>query len=76
MREPSTSGQGGQASPACPPPSATLRRPTPVAGDELGGAGAFPIRVVDVTGDGLNDIVLKAEKANVGGVVDAGGAWI
>ncbi|MSR47882.1 MAG: VCBS repeat-containing protein [Planctomycetes bacterium] len=67
---------GGTALVGTVAPTATLRVPSPVAFDMLGFDGSYlsttPLRVGDVSGDGIPDIVIVAAYANVGATTDAG----
>ncbi len=53
-------------------PTATLSVPGPIAGDALGFAAGQGVRVVDVTGDGVLDVIASASLEDVSGVIDAG----
>lgn len=60
-------------------PSATLTVPAAAASDTLGnggGPGTRGVHAVDVTGDGLLDIVAAAENADVAGVQNAGAIYV
>ncbi len=57
-------------------PTATLAVPGPVAGDALGSAAGQGVRVVDVTGDGVLDIVTSSSFEDVAGVIDAGAVHV
>jgi hypothetical protein len=57
-------------------PTATLTVPGAAAGDRLGLAGPQGIALLDVTGDGIADVVAGAERADVGGHVDAGAIYV
>jgi len=58
-------------------PLATLSIPGALANDSLSQATGRAIQIADVTGDGKLDIVVAANVADVGGIVDAGAiyAW-
>jgi hypothetical protein len=55
---------------------ASLSVPGAVSGDNLGVAGEQGILFADVTGDGILDIIVAAEQADVGGVQDAGAIYV
>ncbi len=58
-------------------PTATLTVPGASAGDRLGEAGSGQgIQLVDVTGDGILDVVAVATGADVGGLADAGALYV
>ena len=56
-------------------PSATLELPNAVAGDRLGDAADPGLQLVDISGDGVLDILIAAEGADWNNVVDAGGLF-
>ena len=58
------------------PPLATLTVPGAVANDHLGFADTQALQIADVTGDGLFDLVVSAQDADVGGVVDTGALYV
>ncbi len=74
--------QGGASLTGTPAPLATLTITGAVASDQLGvlgdagGLSGQGIQVVDVTGDGLLDVVAGTTNADVGGVVDAGAIYV
>ncbi len=68
--------QGGVGLSGSPAPHATLTRPVPVAGDQLGDANGQGILLEDVTGDGVFDVIVGAQYADVGGVVDTGAVFV
>ncbi len=74
--------QGGPSLTGMPAPLATLTIPGPIAGDYLGllgdanGLSGQGIQLVDVTGDGLPDVVAGTSKVDVGGVTDAGAIYV
>lgn len=57
-------------------PTATLTVPGAIAGDRLGQAGVQGIHLVDLTGDGILDVVAAAERADVAGHTDAGAVYV
>ncbi len=66
---------GGAGLSGTPAPTATLRIPSPTAGDVLG-RGLFPMVLCrDVTGDGVNDVVLPASEYD-GTVADEGAIFV
>lgn len=64
-----------QASPGGPP-TATLAIPSPSSGDMLGRATGQAIQCVDLTGDGIDDVLVGASTATVGGVGAAGAIFL
>ena len=56
-------------------PDATLEIQSPTAGDQLGDAASPGLQLFDLNGDGILDIVLAAESADVNGVVNAGAVF-
>lgn len=63
--------------------TAELQVPGAAANDRLcetatspGGANGCGLLLVDATGDGIEDVVAVAAAADLGGLVDAGGAWV
>jgi hypothetical protein len=50
--------------------------PMPAPGDRLGHASGNGIQVADLTGDGILDLVVGAELADIDGVVDAGAVYV
>ncbi len=61
-------------------PTATLTRPSPNADDHLGEVDLHsdetPVLFHDVTGNGIRDILIKCERADIGGVMDAGAVFL
>jgi FG-GAP repeat protein len=57
-------------------PLATLTVPGAIAGDRLGLVSGQGMQVADVTGDGNLDLVVGAQFADVGGVVDTGAIYV
>jgi hypothetical protein len=58
-------------------PDVELRAPRAV-GSSVNGTSAFAadLQFADLTGDGVDDVLIGSPAADVGGVVDAGGWWI
>ena len=60
-----------------PQPTALLSRPGPSTGDFLGYiVDGLGILFADVTNDGIDDLIVGASRADVGGVVDAGAIFV
>jgi hypothetical protein len=68
--------KGGAALSGAVGPSATLTIPGATAGDQLGLSSGQSVALVDVTGDGVFDVVAGASNADVGGAVDAGAVLV
>ncbi len=70
--------KGGPTLTGTPAPTATLTAPSPVASDQLGGGFSLGtlIGVADVSGDGIQDLVVAAPNRDVAGVVDAGAMFV
>ncbi|MBX3466323.1 MAG: VCBS repeat-containing protein [Planctomycetes bacterium] len=70
---------GGAGLTGSPTPTATLRRPAPVADDRLGSVnrtdGSPGILLADVTGDGVLDLIVAGEQIDTN-VVDAGAVLV
>lgn len=57
-------------------PTATLRVPGAATNDQLGNASGFGVQFADVTGDLTLDLVVGAQLADGGGVVDSGAVYV
>jgi hypothetical protein len=68
--------QGGAALAGALPPTATLTVPGAAIFDALGDASRQGIQLGDLTADGVLDIVVGAQGADVGGVSDTGAAYL
>ncbi len=67
---------GGAGLRGAPAPTATLFVSHAEPGDRLSDASASPAIAADVTGDGIDDLVVSASKADVRGVADAGAIYV
>lgn len=65
----------GGAAPASTP-LATLGLPAANLGDQLGNAGDQGIHLIDITADGILDIVVGAELADEGGIANTGAVYV
>ncbi len=57
-------------------PSATLRAPDALPGDNLGFLSGDRLRIVDLTGDGLVDVISGSNHADSAKAVDAGALYV
>ncbi len=67
---------GGAALSGQVSPSATLTVPGAAPGDLLGSIKGQGVQLVDVTGDGMLDVVAGASQADIGGVSDTGAIYL
>lgn len=68
---------GGAGLTGSPPPTATLGIPGSTPADGLGQITSGPTtQAVDVTGDGVRDLVVGAHSTDVGGIANAGAIYV